>query len=159
MRTDIRHSSYKVRQWMTTETQWYFQIDDNSPWICGHKYPVSRVWFVFFLLESAIRVGGKSWQRSWFNQGCVFSGDIIGKEDQRRWGCLQRTKNNKWWWIRNRVWMKMRTWGDEEHWKRGKVNGLEVTVKLKNCWQRGNQISEQESNKVLEKQMIETEIL
>lgn len=53
----------------------------------------------------------------------------------------------------------MITWGDEEPWEGGRVNGLEIIVGLKSCRQGGNQISEQESNQVLEKGMIETDIL
>lgn len=45
---------------------------------------------------------------------------------------------------------------DEGQWNDGRVNALEVLVGLKNCWQGGNKISEQEGNKVIEKGMIET---
>lgn len=55
--------------------------------------------------------------------------------------------------------MDVRTWGNEEHWEDGRINGLEVIVGLKNCRQGGNQISEKENNNVLEKGMIETDIL
>lgn len=85
-----------------------------------------------------------------------FSGDMMGKEGQRRWGYWQGTENNKWRWVGSWVWTKMRTWSDEEHWEGDRVNGLEAVVGLKNCWQGGNHRSEQKSNKVLTKRRDDT---